>query len=70
MPAILAHLESRAAGANLPDVGFWLPSLNAAAAAYLVGRGFRIDPFIATFFSDAPAVRLDRYLITSPPFFV
>jgi GNAT superfamily N-acetyltransferase len=70
MPAILAHLESRAAAANLPDVGFWLPSLNAAATAHLLGRGFRIDPFIATFFSDAPEVRLDRYLITSPPFFV
>jgi GNAT superfamily N-acetyltransferase len=69
-PAVLAFLESRAAARQVRDVGFWLPSVNREATAYLLGRGFRIDPFIATFFGDDPGVALDRYLITSPPFFL
>jgi GNAT superfamily N-acetyltransferase len=69
-PAVLAFLESRAAERRQKELGFWLPSLNREATAYLLGRGFRIDPFVATFFSDDPAIGLDRYLITSPPFFM
>jgi hypothetical protein len=68
--AVLGVLESRAAERGLGDLGFWLPSLNREATAYLLGRGFRIDPFITTFFSDDAGVGLDRYLVTSPPFFV
>lgn len=68
--AVLGFLESRAAERGLGDVGFWLPSVNREATAYLLGRGFRIDPFVTTFFSDDPQVGLDRYLVTSPPFFV
>ena len=68
--AVLGILESRAAERGLGDVGFWLPTVNREATAYLLGRGFRIDPFITTFFSDDPEVALDRYLVTSPPFFV
>jgi GNAT superfamily N-acetyltransferase len=68
--AVLGFLESRAAELGLGDLGFWLPSVNREATAYLLGRGFRIDPFVTTFFSDDPEVALDRYLVTSPPFFV
>jgi GNAT superfamily N-acetyltransferase len=69
-PAVLAFLESRAVGRGQKELGFWLPSVNREATAYLLGRGFRIDPFVATFFSDDPDIALDRYLITSPPFFM
>ena len=70
MEAVLAFLETHVADLGLRDVGFWLPSANLVATAYLLGRGFKIDPFFTTFFSDHAGVRLDRYLITSPPFFV
>jgi len=69
-PAVLGFLESRAAARQQKELGFWMPSVNREATAYLLGRGFRIDPFVATFFSDDPAIGLDRYLITSPPFFL
>jgi GNAT superfamily N-acetyltransferase len=68
--AVLAYLETRAAEQAVEELGFWLPTVNREATGYLLGRGFRIDPFIATFFSDDANVALDRYLITSPPFFV
>jgi GNAT superfamily N-acetyltransferase len=68
--AVLAFLESRAAERGQKEVGFWLPSVNREATAYLLGRGFRIDPFVATFFTDEPDTGLERYLVTSPPFFV
>jgi GNAT superfamily N-acetyltransferase len=69
-PAVLGYLESRAAERGLAELGFWLPSVNREAIDYLLGRGFRIDPFVATFFTDDSGIELDRYLITSPPFFV
>ena len=68
--AVLTFLESHAAEAGHRDVGFWLPSANREAIAHFLGRGFRIDPFVATYFSDHPGMALDRYLITAPPFFV
>jgi GNAT superfamily N-acetyltransferase len=68
--AVLAYLETHAAEQNHRDVGFWLPSANREAVAYLLGRGFKIDPFLVAFFSDHAGVALDRYLITSPPFFI
>jgi GNAT superfamily N-acetyltransferase len=68
--AVLGCLETHAADRGLGDIGFWLPSINREATEYLLGRGFRIDPFITTFFSDDAAAGLDRYLVTSPPFFV
>ena len=68
--AILAFLESRAAVRGVTDLGFWVPSVNREAMAYLLGRGFRIDPFVTTFFSDDAGASLDRYVVTSPPFFL
>ena len=34
------------------------------------GRGFRVDPFMMLFFTDGPVDGLDRYVLTSPPFFL
>jgi GNAT superfamily N-acetyltransferase len=70
MTAVLAFLETAAAESGVTEIGFWLPSVNRQATAYLLHRGFRIDPFIATFFSDDAEVRLERYLVTNPPFFL
>jgi hypothetical protein len=34
-----------------------------------LARGFRIDPFVMIYFTDGPIDGLDRYVLTSPPFF-
>ena len=39
------------------------------ALDHLLGRGFRVDPFVMLFFTDGPVDGLDRYVLTSPPFF-
>jgi GNAT superfamily N-acetyltransferase len=70
MPPILAHLESAAATTGTSTTGFWVPLLNGDAVRHLLGRGYRLDRFLAALFSDRPIDGLDRYVITSPPFFL
>jgi len=52
------------------DFGVEVPLVNRAALDFLFGRGFRMDSFFALFMSDVPFGRFDRYLFTSPPFFL
>ena len=70
MPAILATAESAVARAGAADVGIFVPMDNGAAIRHLLGRGYRLDPFMATFFSDGHRPRFESYVLTSPPFFV
>ena len=49
---------------------FDIPLVARTAIDHLLGRGFRIDPFLMLFFSDSPVDGLDRYELTSPPFFL
>ena len=60
--------RSRAPGAT--DVGVFVPLDNGAAIRHLLGRGYRLDRFMATFFSDGHRPRFESYVLTSPPFFV
>jgi GNAT superfamily N-acetyltransferase len=69
-PALLAEIERRAARLGFATLGFWLPLTNTVAVGHLLARGFRIDRFLAAFFADAPLPGGDRYVITSPPFFL
>lgn len=69
-PAVLAQAESTAQAAGLKRFGVEVPTVNETAVAYLVSRNFKLDVFIAMFMSDRPFGSFDRYLITSPPFFV
>ncbi|HVQ22456.1 MAG TPA: GNAT family N-acetyltransferase, partial [Candidatus Saccharimonadia bacterium] len=70
MPAILATAESAAARAGRSAIGCFVPMVNGAAIGHLLGRGYRLDPFLATFFSDGHPPRFESYVLTSPPFFV
>jgi GNAT superfamily N-acetyltransferase len=70
LPAIVADGEARAAAAGNEDFGLWLPLVNATLAAWLLDRGYRLDPFLVVLLSDAPMDGLDRYVVTSPPFFL
>lgn len=69
-PAVLAHAEREASVAGHKRVAFEVPMINATAVDYLLSRGCRLEPFFAFFMSDVPVGSFERYLVTSPPFFL
>ncbi len=69
-PAVLAHAESTVFSEGATRFGLEVPMVNETAVTYLLSRKFKIDAFMAMFMSDRPFGNFDRYLITSPPFFV
>ncbi|MCA9897694.1 MAG: GNAT family N-acetyltransferase [Anaerolineales bacterium] len=69
-PAVLAHAESTAHAAGQTEFGVEVPMVNETAVTYLLSRHYKIDVFMAMFMSERPLGHYDRYLVTSPPFFV
>jgi GNAT superfamily N-acetyltransferase len=69
LPALLADGEAAAAAAGHDDVTFDLPLTARPGLDHLLARGFHVDPFVMLFFTDGPTDDLDRYCLTSPPFF-
>ncbi len=69
-PTVLAHAETQAAQRGSDHFGVEVPLINRAAVDYLLGRGFRIEGFLAHFMSDRPFGSFERYIVTSPPFFM
>ena len=70
LPVLLADAETAAHAAGQERISFDLALTNRTAIDHLLARGFRIDPFFLLFFSDGPIDGLDRYVLTSPPFFL
>jgi GNAT superfamily N-acetyltransferase len=72
IPVALATLERHAVAAETEALAFDVPLTNIRAANYLLRAGYRIDPFTMHLMSDGGAfpARLDRYILTSPPFFL
>jgi GNAT superfamily N-acetyltransferase len=70
LPVLLADAESAAFEAGHATVSFDLALVARTAIDHLLGRGFRVDPFLMLFFTDGPVDGLDRYVLTSPPFFL
>jgi hypothetical protein len=70
VPVLLADGEAAAARAGHAFVTFDTPMVARPAIDHLLGRGFRVDPFVMLVFTDGPIDRLDGYVLTSPPFFV
>lgn len=68
-PAVLAHAESQVAG-SYERFGLEVPTVNQAALSHLLSRNFRLDSFVATLMTDKSFGRFDRYIVTSPPFFL
>ncbi|HEX6869148.1 MAG TPA: hypothetical protein VF119_10110, partial [Candidatus Limnocylindrales bacterium] len=58
-----------AAEAGQDTVTFDVALTARTAIDHLQGRGFRIDPFMLLLFTDGPVDGMDRYVLTSPPFF-
>ena len=70
LPVLLADAESAAFEAGHATVSFDVALIAQTAIDHLLGRGFRVDPFLMLFFTDGPVDGLDRYALTSPPFFL
>ena len=70
MPAILAHVETRATELGVSKLELEVPGINDVAVRHLLGRGFRIDGWINVFMSSRPFGQFDRYIGYSPPVFL
>jgi len=68
-PAVLAHAESEAAKNN-HEFGIEVPMINQTVVDYLLGRGYKLDTFMAIFMSNVPFGKFENYVISSPPFFM
>jgi GNAT superfamily N-acetyltransferase len=68
IPALLALVEDDAAASGLPEIYFSTPLVNAAAVQHLLGRGYRIDPFIAGVLADDLSMAFDRWIFTNPSY--
>ncbi|MCI0398224.1 MAG: GNAT family N-acetyltransferase [Chloroflexi bacterium] len=69
-PAVLAHAETAAAVDGHDHFGIEVPMINRAAVDYLLARGSHLHGFIALFMCDTPFGHFERYIVTSPPFFL
>lgn len=70
LPDILLHVEKRAKAVGLERLELEVPSLNAVAVRHLLGRGFRMDPFVTNLMASRPFGQFDRYISFSPPLFL
>lgn len=68
-PAVLAFAELQAVG-NQQKVGFEVPLINQQAVQFLLSRGYRMDGFITLLMSTKPFGQFEKYIYTSPPFFI
>lgn len=69
-PAVLAHAESIVARAGHDTFSVVVPMVNETAIRYLLGCGFRLDPFFSYLMSDKPFGRFAQYIETTPTFFL
>ena len=68
LPAILDHIERRAAEREIEEVALEVPMINEAAMRHLLARHFKMDTFITFLMSSRPFGQFDRFLGLSPPF--
>jgi GNAT superfamily N-acetyltransferase len=68
MPALLAVVETHAAEAGIAELFFSTPLANAVAVDYFLGRGYRLDPFVAAILADDLSMHLDRWIHTNPSY--
>jgi hypothetical protein len=47
-----------------------VPMVNETAVTYLLQRGFQMDSFVAYWMCNRPFGKLEKYIITAPPFFL
>ena len=64
IPALLALVENHAAEIGAKNVYFSTPLANHTAVEWLLGRGYTIDPFVASFLADTDWLKVDRWIHT------
>lgn len=67
-PAVLAHVETRAAELGIEELSLEVPMVNEVAVRHLLDRGLRFDPFYTFLMSSRPFGHFDRFIGFSPPF--
>jgi GNAT superfamily N-acetyltransferase len=70
LPDMLLHVERRAHEIGLESLELEVPAPNGVAVRHLLGRGFRIDPWINFLLSNRPFGEFDRFIGISPPVFL
>jgi hypothetical protein len=70
MPAAIGVVEADALATSDEPLSLTVPLANVAATDYLLGRRYRLDSFTMHLLEDHPVVAADRYILTSPPFFL
>jgi LAO/AO transport system kinase len=68
--AAVGIVEHEAHRRGMDAIGLWVPLAAAPVVVELLGRGYRIDPDPLYLLEDPPRVAADRYVVTSPPFFL
>jgi len=66
-PAILDHIEGRAAEMGREEIGFEVPMVNEIAMRHLLGQGYRMDTFLTLLLSSRPFGQFDRFIGFGPP---
>lgn len=72
-PDVLSHAESTVAQLGTGESGeiyFETPMINRHAVDYLLQEGYQMSSFLALFMSNEPFGSFEKYLFTSPPFFL
>jgi GNAT superfamily N-acetyltransferase len=70
LPEQLLHVEACAHALGVERLILQVPGPNAVAVRHLVGRGFRIDPWVNVLMSNRPFGRFDRFISFGPPMFL
>jgi GNAT superfamily N-acetyltransferase len=67
LPAMLDHIEGRAAAMGKGTIGLEVPMVNEVAMRYLLGQGYQMDPFLTLLLSSRPFGQFDRFIGFGPP---
>lgn len=70
LPDILLHVEGRASELGIERLELQVPAPNEIATRHLLGRGFRLDPWVNLLMSNRPFGRFDRVISFGPPVFL
>ena len=70
MPWAVTLVERAVADAGHAQISLNVPLANTEAADHLLARGYRLDGFTVHLLEDSPRVAADRYVVTTPPFFL
>ena len=68
MPALLGVVENDAYESGIPEVSISTPLANVVAVDYVLGRGYRLDPFVTTILANDLSMHLDRWIHTNPSY--